>query len=299
MSRAPAVYVVIVNYRSAKLVRQCIDSLASQPIDKVLIVDNDSGGGEIAELQSIAASTRNVEIVQNSNNSGFGAGVNLGVAAADGRDGDYLWVLNPDTVIHEGCVAELIRVLENGSAIASPIILNGRIGHEKIWFAGGEVDTNAMKTPHRHFGTPVEYADSLPPVLRTGFITGTAPFLTFGIWNLLGGLREDLFMYWEDADFSVRANAAGMRMDVATRARVWHAVGGTSGEHGLSPLYYRFMQRNRVRLAREWGASRNVFRGRGLVQTLTLLSSPLFEPSRRIASARASLGGLREGLREK
>lgn len=296
MNQRNDIHVVIVNFRSATHVQNCIRSLADSPISSIVVVDNNSGPRHLDELRMRTAEFANVSIISNPINRGFGHGVNVGAASIKLQYLDRLWVLNPDTIVRPGCAEALLQATKSGLDIASPLITKGDPTEEMIWFAGGDVDLRTMTTPHYHHGDPIAMADELPKVLQSRFLTGTAPFFTSEAWHRLGGFREDLFMYWEDADLSVRAQHLRLRMAVVTRARVWHAVGATSGESGLSPLYYRHMQRNRIRLAREWGVTRTVFIGPGVRQTTKLLVDPLLEPRNKIRSAWSSFRGLLSGI---
>lgn len=290
------VHVVMVNYRSAKHVDLCLRSLEKEPIASITIVDNNSGKSYLESLYSVTSRYANVRVVESAVNGGFGAGVNAAVAASGALEEDAIWILNPDTVVHTGCVQALVQRLELDTDIVSPLILSGDVVNSTIWFAGGYVDLRAMKTPHLYFGRRISEVPELPDFIATDFVTGAAPCMFRSTWNRLGGLRSDFFMYWEDADLSLRAQAAGLRMEVVSNARVWHAVGGTSGSSGLSPLYYRFMQKNRAKVAREQGVLRNIFFGKGLLETARLTIRPLFENSSKFKAFRATLYGLKEGI---
>lgn len=122
-------------------------------------------------------------------------------------------------------------------------------------------------------------------------------FMTVETWNELGGFRPDLFMYWEDAEFSLRASAQGNRLGVVGSARVWHKVGGSQGGDGKSALYFYYMARNRLLVCRPDGGRLGLLAVVGLRYTLRLLRSALRERDERwvksMAVVRGSLAGLR------
>ena len=66
------------------------------------------------------------------------------------------------------------------------------------------------------------------PVPHMSFVTGAAMMMHISTFELIGGFREDLFLYWEDVDLSLRAGRAGVRMELVPDARVWHAEGGSA-----------------------------------------------------------------------
>lgn len=291
-------YAVIVNYKSAAYVQSCIRSMAGEKIEQIIVVDNYSGDHELIRLSQLTSEFgTQVRIVPNSHNAGFGAGVNLGARTAlESPNCEYLWIINPDTTIEHGALKHLLTALWDGADIVAPVIVTGQPNRLTIWFAGGELDKKAMTTPHHKFGQSITEHTFDTALQECTFLTGASMLISRKNWLLLGGFRDDLFMYWEDAELSSRAVDNRLKLAVATNARVWHAVGATSGNSGLSPLYYYYMQRNRVILAREWGTMGHLWRGRGLRQTLKLLIDPYREPENKFSAGRNSASGILDGL---
>lgn len=291
-------FVVIVNYKSAAYVQSCIRSMIGEEVAQFIVVDNDSGEQELTLLSQVTAEFGSrVRIVANNANSGFGAGVNLGAKIAlESPDCQHLWIINPDTTVQDGALKHLLGALREGADIVAPVIVTGPPDRVTIWFAGGDLDKKAMTTRHHRFGQTITQDTFDTPLKQCTFLTGASMLMSRKNWQLLGGFRDDLFMYWEDAELSLRAVEKQLKLAVATNARVWHAVGATSGDSGLSPLYYYYMQRNRVILAREWGTAGYLWRGRGLRQTLKLLIDPYREHEKKLAAGRNSAAGLLDGL---
>jgi GT2 family glycosyltransferase len=225
--------------------------------------------------------------------------VNVAVARLEPTDGDVIWILNPDTEVPSGTVAALRNALADGWDVVSPQIITGGAEHPVVWFGGGDVDLRRGRTQHRRLGDPFAPAESLAPV-ACSFITGAAPMFTARAWRELGGLREDLFLYWEDADMSLRATGRGLRMAVVPGAVVWHARGGSSDDGHHSSVYYFYMQRNRMLVLRESGVSRGrLLLGPGGIETLRWSLRPLTEPRGRGGKLLASAKGLVAGLSAK
>ena len=72
-----------------------------------------------------------------------------------------------------------------------------------------------------------------------------------GLWERLGGMDGDYFLYWEDVDLSLRAQRHGARLVLVDDIVVVHEVGGTQQQQasGKSSLYYFYNCRNRLVLA--------------------------------------------------
>lgn len=289
------VHVVIVNYRSLALLKDCIASLEGTAVSSITVVDNDSGGDEVRQLQLYAAARSNITVVAGSSNVGFGAGVNTGVASAPVEDGDYVWVLNPDTTVALDAAGVLREALERGDGdIVSPVIYTGQgTGRRSIWYSGGTID----------YRRGVAWHDTITrdgPAFSTGFMTGAAPMMSLATWQMLGGFREDLFLYWEDVDLSARALDAGARLAVVPGAQIWHAQGGSTGHPrgGMSQAYYYYGQRNRLVVLGSGASRLQLTMGAGLRETVRLLVRPAVrESAPRLSKTIASFRGLRDGWR--
>ena len=134
-------WIVIVNYRTADLVVNCLRSLVSQIDDlsggRVLVVDNASGDGSAARL----ASTINREgwqewasVLPLDRNGGFAFGNNAGIRRAlnSSLGCDYLFLLNPDTLVRPEAIKALINFMDTHSqaGIAGSQLENAEGGEE-------------------------------------------------------------------------------------------------------------------------------------------------------------------------
>jgi GT2 family glycosyltransferase len=224
-----SVSVVTVAYRTGSALTRCLDSLAGEAED-VLVVDNGGGGPEIDE----ARWREGVRVLDSEENLGFGGANNL---AASEAAGDVLVFLNPDTVVAPGAVAQLAHTLEDpkiGIAMArlrlldDPKTLNssGVVVHVTgIGWAGG-------------FGEPVETLDRLQDVPAP---SGTAMAIRAETFRELGGFAEELFMYLEDLELGWRARLAGYRVVLDPGADVFHEY-----EYDRNPRKSYFLERNRL-----------------------------------------------------
>ena len=203
----PDIHVVIVNYRSAAYTTKCVESLVEEPISSITIVDNDSGDMDRTQIEDIVREVPNARAIFQSHNSGFGAGANRGVESLEGAsEHDLVWILNPDTLVSRGAARTLAENAKRGSRIVSPQITTGSAG-DRVWFAGGDVDPARGHVSHWGYGQEVRETDR---IFECTFITGAAPMMTIETWRELGGFREDLFLYWEDVDMSLRAKRRGV-----------------------------------------------------------------------------------------
>jgi GT2 family glycosyltransferase len=101
--------IVIICWNDAKVIFNCLESIYEQTREtqfEVIVSDNGSSDGSIAEIRRRFPSVR---IVENGANLGFARGNNAGIAVAQG---EYVLILNPDTIIHDRALDRLVRFAE-------------------------------------------------------------------------------------------------------------------------------------------------------------------------------------------
>jgi len=115
--------IIIVNYKSKQKLETCLDSIfkaGTQDFNfEVVLVENNSG----EDIGYLARSHSNVRLLISEKNLGMGGGNNLGIEAAKG---EYVLILNPDTVIKDNALGVLLAYLKNNRdvAIVGPKLLN-------------------------------------------------------------------------------------------------------------------------------------------------------------------------------
>ncbi|NNJ54646.1 MAG: glycosyltransferase family 2 protein, partial [Bacteroidia bacterium] len=102
--------VVIVNYNVKHFLEQCLKSVekALDNIDaEVIVVDNNSVDGSVDMLQE---NFPRIKVIANKDNVGFSKGNNQAIKISKG---EYILLLNPDTIVPENCFSKLIRFMDN------------------------------------------------------------------------------------------------------------------------------------------------------------------------------------------
>ncbi|MFJ6268592.1 glycosyltransferase family 2 protein [Pseudarthrobacter oxydans] len=282
-SGGPRVAAVVVTYNSAKDIEKCLQSLIAAGVSQILVLDNGSAVEEAQETSRVCRQLPFVRFSLASGNLGFGAGVNAAVKTLEPslNADDYLWIVNPDTVVDPRALAILTERVSSGKYdIVSPRLTTGdSSGSETIWFDGGFLDLQSMRTEHIGIGqrTQDRVEDS-----SCSFLTGCAMLMRVDTWKKIGGFSEEYFLYWEDADLSWRATALGLTLGVVPTARIWHSVGGSGDRTGKSTTYYYYMQRNRVIFAKKLNLQWRLLWGQGLLESIKLTVRPLKQKSNRI-----------------
>jgi N-acetylglucosaminyl-diphospho-decaprenol L-rhamnosyltransferase len=179
-----------------------------------VVVDNASLDG----LPGAAAHPE-VEIRRSELRQGFSANHNLALRGAAGR---YLFVLNDDTELHEGCLERLVGLMDQNPAVgcAGP-----RIVH-----ADGRLQASAFRFP-----TPARVALTALTLQRAGWVLsggehirrvdwvhGAAMLVRRSAFEELGGLDESFYMYLEDVDLCRRLRDRGWEVVFFPRASLVH-----------------------------------------------------------------------------
>lgn len=140
-----------------------------------------------------------------------GAAHSTGSAQLRGLDGG-IWVSDPSGVELINSTGNVVDACGNG--------------HDRSWLA------------------PAKQEHDSPEVFG---ICGGACAISARAWRQLGGMRQDLFMYYEDTDFSYRLRRAGYRVQYVRQAQARHAHAASSDS--ASAAFTTWNTRNRLRVA--------------------------------------------------
>ena len=132
--------VIVTTYNNLTLNRLCLESLFSHttwPNFEVIVVDNGSSDGTPAYLRRVEQTCPNLKVILNDRNLGFPAGNNVGLRHASG---DYLVLLNNDTVVSSGWLSGLIKHLRADRDIGLICPVTNEIANEaKILDSGSSL----------------------------------------------------------------------------------------------------------------------------------------------------------------
>ena len=244
----PKVSAIVLTYNNLALTKDCLDSLEmySNDVDlEIVVVDNASSDGSPAYLSSWAASRPNVKLVLNSDNRGFAAGNNQGLAAATG---DYLVILNNDTVVTRGWARRMVNHFRNAPEIGILGPLTNNIGNE------ARVDTRYITLDAMHR----EAEEITQPNLGKWFGLNTVAFfcamLPRSTYERCGSLCEDYGVgFFEDDDYCRRVQADGLVVACAEDVFVHHHLSASFNKLGAERKRVLF-ETNRAIYESKWGS---------------------------------------------
>jgi GT2 family glycosyltransferase len=246
------VSIIIINWKSAEYLKQCLLSLARNTHEinyEVIVVDNASYDGcrDIIEKDF-----KDVRFLQSDSNLGFGKANNLGVSVAKG---EVLLLLNPDTEMHGN---SLDRLYTTFRSLESPGIVGCRIIN-----SDGSLQTSCVQSfptvlnqildsdflralfPNsKQWGITALYLGDA--VSKVEAVSGACMMVNSTVYNRIGGFSPEYFMYGEDLDLCYKAIQAGYtNYHVGGVVIVHH--GGGSTQHNQSDFSVVVM-RESVRL---------------------------------------------------
>lgn len=220
--------VVVVGFGAEPGLEACLASIADQlsPGDEVVLVDN----GVTRPLDAPSP----VRVVTAGANTGFAGGAVLGVASSTG---DVVVFVNSDAVLRPGALAALAAALDDDTVgmACGRVLLADR--PDTVNAAGNPVHVTGVSWAGG-LGDPVT---SHATVRDVASVTGAFFGLRRAVWERLGGLDPDFFMYYEDADLSLRCHLAGLRVVVVPDAEATHDYA-----FSRNPRTMHLLQRNRL-----------------------------------------------------
>lgn len=292
MTSQPLVAVVVLNWNKAPDTAYCVQALLGQGHGdlRVIVVDNGSEHGSLGPIEALPPS---VLLLRNDRNLGFAGGVNVGVTRAVGDGADYVWLMNNDAIPNPDALARCLAAMaaDPGVGLVSPVILNADAGDE-VEFCGGTWNGVAFQTT-ADLALSREWHEHSPD---RAWLVGTALLIDRRVVEAIGFFDEDLFAYWEDNDYCVRAIRAGFRCAVARDAVVRHWSGRPKTHPGLKPLHYHYyMARNELLFLRKTLARRD--RPRPLLWAIDRQFRKIGQLQAYPDAIDAILGGLWDGIR--
>ncbi len=227
--------IIILNWNGIDFTKECIASLYNLTKEKfeVIVVDNGSKSGEITELRALKKKGLIKKLIENKSNIGFSAANNQGLRKAKG---DYLLLLNNDTIVTKGWLSEMIKATKADPSIGivGPHLPESE-GSETI-YGGGFVDVSGVA---RHsFNKNASEAEQ---------VGGAAIFFKREVFERIGELDEGFSpIYFEETDYCSRARKAGFKVWFTPKSKVIH-FGSKITKKQPTRWLYVVMNKNRLR----------------------------------------------------
>ncbi len=226
------VSIIIVNYNTLSLTRNCIDSIIANTIGieyEIILVDNSSSDGS----EDFFRKDERVRFLEAGKNLGFGKANNLGV---DHATGDYLFFLNSDTILLNNAIYELWRYYEehkeNNIGGIGCVLCDG---NHKRCHSYAKLSTwkdiilsyflaPVSKSMARRI-MQIDAEDESNDAFEVGYVTGADLFVSRKVIDECGHFDPDFFMYSEEAEMQWRFKKHGYRNMVIKTPKIMHLEG--------------------------------------------------------------------------
>ena len=208
--------VIIVGHNSRKDLDECFDSILKNTYKnfRIILVDNDSCDDS---LEFTKMNYPSVITIKNRNN-GYAGGNNLGIRKAIKLKTDYIFLLNPDTIIDKECFSNLVKKANRKTILQPLILLNiNKKNTDLINTTGGHLNFLG-------FSYCSNYKEDKSVAIEGDIPTasGAAVFIPVSLLEKVGMFDESFFMYHEDVDLSWRARKLGFNIKLIPASVVWH-----------------------------------------------------------------------------
>ncbi|VVA43878.1 Glycosyl transferase, family 2 [Candidatus Roizmanbacteria bacterium] len=221
--------IIIVSFNTKEITKKCLLSLHKNfiryPIEhEIIVVDNDSRDGSVKYFLDLEKEWKNLHVILNKKNLGFGKGNNIGLAKSKGR---YVLYLNSDAIVTDIDFRDLINLMEMkkdiGALTVKVMLSSGEIdpashrGFPTIWrsltyFLGLEKIFFNIPLLNKLFGGYHLVNLNLNNIHEIDVLTGAFLFTRREILDKFGGFDEDYFAYGEDIEMAFQIKELGYKI---------------------------------------------------------------------------------------
>lgn len=249
------VYIILVNWNGWRDTVECLDSLLLLNYQefRIVICDNGSSDDSLHQIRNWAhrrevgfaeyqrteaeaggstAADLLLTLIRNDKNLGFAGGNNVGLRYAMERgDVDFCWLLNNDTVVDSDALIHLVERMQQQTGVGicgSTIHFNH--DRQRVQALGGGLYCRWIGLPW-HYGRFTRLSGNVNQQRAEfwmNYVEGASMLVSRQFLNLIGLLCEDYFLYFEEADWAIRAEGRFV-LGYAPRSIVYHKVGGSIG----------------------------------------------------------------------
>jgi len=214
---------------------------------EIIVVDNVSEDGS---CEMVKKEFPEVRLIQNKENLGFAKGNNVGLNEAKG---EYIMILNSDTIIKEGAIEKLVKFLDTNENAAGvmPLLLNkdNSIQKDPIYlrfpsplFVFINYNSFFKKIAVNFFSDLLYSVNDFSRVSEVEQLSGAAMIIKGDILKSIGGFDETYPYYFEDVDLSFQLRKLGYKLFMDPEAKIIH-LGGQSTKKliendGMDKMHY-------------------------------------------------------------
>ncbi len=280
--------IIVVSYNTKEMTVACLNSIFEQTSDlsfEVIVLDNDS---KDCSAEEIARRFPQVKLLALKENLGFAGGNNL---AAREAAGEYLLLINPDTIVLDGAIQKLIGFAEENPAAGiwggRTLFADKTLNPASCWRKPGlwEIFCRSFMLTSFFPNSSVFNTGSYggwdrSTARQVDIVSGCFFLLKRELWEKLNGFLPEFFMYGEEADLCLRAHKMGARPLVTPEATIIHYGGASEKIHADKMV--KLLKAKRLLMKHHWStktyiAGKMIFRMYPLNRMLVSKTLGLFK----------------------
>ena len=216
MSENPLVSVIVLNYNAGELLLNCIESIKKSAYKnlEIIVVDNISTD----KSQKICKEKYpGIKLIQNDENFGYCEGNNIGIRVAKG---DYITILNPDTIVESNWIEELISAYNKfGEGLYQPKHLS--LNEKTVYMSAGNMLNIFGFGYAREKGKKDQ--NQFNKIEEINYASGTCLFTSSNVLKKVGLFDPFIFLYHDDLDLGWRASQLGIKSYYVPTSIIYHA----------------------------------------------------------------------------
>lgn len=232
----PLVYIILVNYNAKEHTIECLESIKNIAYNnyKVILVDNDS---EDKDFEFIKKTYKDTMIILNNDNYGFAGGNNIAIKYAVENNAKYILLLNNDTIVKKDFLNSLVDGMKKndniGIAVSKILYYSDR---DTIWYGGGDI--NYIKGNSIVHGLNEIDKGQFDKSRLCTFATGCCMLINTNILDKVGMMDESYFLYYEDADYSMKISKEGYKILYCPESVIYHKESVATKKFSYNYQYY-------------------------------------------------------------
>lgn len=264
LKNLPKISIIILNYNAGELLLDCIESIFHTNYSnyEIILVDNASKDGSHILCKKKFPM---IKLISNSENLGYCEGNNVGIRSADG---DFLIILNPDTIVDPDWISELISSYNKfGDGLYQPKFLT-TTDHSILMSTGNMIQLFGFGFSR---GKGEQDQSNFEKDEIIGYASGTCLFSTSKIFQKLNMFDPFLFAYHDDLDLCWRGALIGIPSYYVAKSIVYHPPEGFSFKWSSFKFY--LLEKNRMYCLLTHYSRKTLFK---LIPSLILVEIAIF-----------------------
>jgi O-antigen biosynthesis protein len=239
LSKIKEVSLIILSHNGENVIEACLESVIQTDYEflEIILVDN---GSKDKTFEIASRYNNKIEIIKTNRNLSFAEANNLGMKKAKG---DFLVLLNDDTVVTRNWIRSLINVFEHYPKVG---IAGCKILYpdtDIIQHFGGYIKPNGITN---HYGNGERDGENYNNIHHVTYVTGAAFAIRRSLIEAIGYLPEVYKpIYFEEVEYCFRAKKSGWEIVVSPDARIYHYESQKTGAKSFG-FYFKY-HKNRIK----------------------------------------------------